>query len=264
MCNSLSSNRFIAAFTVFFVILSLYFNPDVGADTLYFKKGNIVEGIITKETGDAIEIEMGVGTVAFKKSQILKIVRSTPEEQKILKARWKKEKQELQQQKKTLSEDREERFNEYEKWDRQERQRKEKETVEVKDIQAARDQLSDSVLVEVVLNDNVNAVLIFDTGASLVVLSKKKGEELGIDLTDKKKDVMELHLAGDRRILAKGIILKSLKVQDVEEKGVTAAVLMEDSPGIGFRDGLLGGTFLKRYNIKIDHKAMKLTLEKLK
>ena len=42
-----------------------------------------------------------------------------------------------------------------------------------------------------------------------------------------------------------------------------AGVLLEDAPGMSFRDGLLGMTFLSRFNVKIDLKNGKIALEKL-
>ena len=42
-----------------------------------------------------------------------------------------------------------------------------------------------------------------------------------------------------------------------------AAILIEEEQGMGFKDGLLGMTFLNKFNLKIDLKNMKVVLEKI-
>ena len=54
-----------------------------------------------------------------------------------------------------------------------------------------------------------------------------------------------------------------LEVQGVVAKKVEAAVLLDDTGGLGFGDGLLGMSFLKKFNFKVDQREKKLTLEKL-
>ena len=111
------------------------------------------------------------------------------------------------------------------------------------------------------MDDKAKATLVLDTGANIVVLTRHKGEELGLDLSDTTKNIATLQLAGDRRVTAKMVMLKSVRIKDIEVKDVLAGVLLEDA-GIGFRDGLLGMTFLNKFNLKIDLKNMKMALEK--
>lgn len=42
-----------------------------------------------------------------------------------------------------------------------------------------------------------------------------------------------------------------------------AAILLDDVAGINFKDGLLGMSFLKNFNFKIDQSNNRITLEKL-
>ena len=88
-----------------------------------------------------------------------------------------------------------------------------------------------------------------------------QGEELGLDLSDTVNNIATLQLAGGHRVAAKMVMLKSVRIKDIEVKNVLAGVLLDDG-GIGFKDGLLGMTFLNRFNLKIDLKNMKMALEK--
>jgi len=245
------------------VFLLVYLSLDVYADTIYLKSGGTFKGIIKKETDSSIELEMSFGTMSFSKNQITKIEKSTPQESEELKDEWEKERTQLKKKEKESSEERDRRFAEYDKWVRQSQAKKKKEPSEPQEVELIRDIPSKSYMVEVLLNENVKALLILDTGASLVVLSKKIGEQLGVDLTDTKNDSVELRLAGDRRVTAKAVTLKSLRIQGVVEENVVAAVLLEDFSGIGFKDGLLGSSFLNRFNMSINQKTMKMTLEKI-
>jgi len=230
---------------------------------LYLKKGGTFEGKVKSENEDSVEFDIGFGTITFSKQEVQRIERSTPEEMDKLTRDWTVKKEELKKQEKDFFKEREERFKEYEKWSREERERKAKETLESKEIKVARDVETNSILVEGTVDERVHVSLVLDTGASLVVLSKRKGEELGLDLSDTNKDILELHMAGNRKVKAKAVVLKSLKIKDIEEKNVMAAVLLEDTDFVGFRDGLLGRTFLNRFNINIDLKNMTMALEKL-
>jgi clan AA aspartic protease (TIGR02281 family) len=101
-----------------------------------------------------------------------------------------------------------------------------------------------------------------DTGASLVMLSKDVAKKIGINL-DKVKPDMKVIMADGRQANAKQIILDSIRVENVEAEKVEAAVLLDQTGELGFGDGLLGMSFLKKFNFKIDQKDKKLILEKL-
>ena len=129
----------------------------------------------------------------------------------------------------------------------------------------SRDPDSESVLVEAVLNNETKAVLVVDTGAEMVVLSKQIGEKMGVDVsTDTGRGIIDLHLAGGKTVKARATTIGTIDVEGVVAKDVAAAVLLEDKGSVGFRDGLLGRSFLNRYNISIDLKKMKMVMEELK
>lgn len=234
------------------------------ADTIYLKNGRSIEGIIEKEDSSGVEINMGFGTMSFARSQIIRIARSRPEDSADMKRKWEAERKDLESKKKEYDEARENRFkNASEGWQEEIKNKKANEGPETKQIQISRDSLTKSIVVEVLLNDKVKASLVLDTGASLIALSRRMGEELGVDLSDTKNDVMELRLANGNRARAKAIMLDTIKIQDVEVKKVMAAVMLDEVPSLGSRDGLLGMSFLNRFNLNMDLKTMKMTLEKL-
>jgi clan AA aspartic protease (TIGR02281 family) len=102
-----------------------------------------------------------------------------------------------------------------------------------------------------------------DTGASLVVLRKNIAQKLGIDLRNVQSD-LKMQLADGRQVNVKSLVLESIKVQNAEAKNVEAAVILdEETQGSEFYDGLLGMSFLRKFNFKIDQKEKKLILEKL-
>jgi len=238
---------------------------EVNADTIYFKNGRSVEGIIKEETNKTVEIDMGFGTITCGRDEIAKIEASTPEERDAISAKWEHKRKDLQAKEGEFALDRQRRGSEYQRWVREEQEKKKQGDADKREIRVMRDPESKSILADVLLNGKVKATLVLDTGASVVVLSKKIGLELGIKLDEtQKNDIMELHLAGDRRVNARMVAIKTVEIGDAEAKDVLAGVLLEDFVNPGFKDGLLGMTFLNRFNFKIDLKEMKLSLEKLK
>jgi len=213
---------------------------ELRADTLYLKNERSIEGIIKIEDGESIELEVcSGGSVRLKKSEIERIEKSTPEESGALRQKWERQKKESE--------------------DRLLRQRLEEER-EPKKVEFSN--AIQGIVVEATLNRKVQASLILDTGASIIMLRKNIAEKLGIKLDQVKPD-MKVTVADGRQINAKHIILESVKVEKVEADNVDAAVLLDEVGDVSFGDGLLGMSFLKRFNFKIDHKDKKLILEKL-
>jgi len=224
-----------------------------------------MEGIINKEDKDSVELDVGFGTVTIRKEDVKSISTSAALERAALAQKWDKKAMQLKKDESDLAQAREKRFSEYAQWTQGMSKNNLKSSDDIKEVPIMHEPDSKSILTETILNNTVKATLVLDTGASLIVLSKRKGEELGIDLvTDDKRDVMELQLTGGRRVNAKAVVLKSVRLEQVEEKDVLAAILLEDAVDIGFKDGLLGRTFLNRFSIKIDLKNMKMVLEKLR
>lgn len=234
------------------------------ADTVYLSNGGAIEGIIERDSADSVELNVGFGTMTVGRNEIKRIERSTAEEHKVLSAKWEEKRKRLQEQEKELVLAREKRFAEYEKYVREEEERLAKESRGAKDVTFARDMISNSILVETLLNEKVKTILILDTGASIMVLPRRVGKELGLDLSDTKKNMVELQAAGSHKIKAKAVLLKDVRIQDIVEHDVMAAVIIDEAEGRNIKDGLLGRSFLNRFNINIDLTTGKMTFERLK
>ena len=247
-----------------FFLMIFFTASAVSADTVYLKNGGIMEGVIEKEDDKKVELNTGFGSVTFGKQQIKKIERSSLEENEKAIKKWEEEKEDLDAKAKEFEDARKKRSDDaYKNWMEEARLKKSSQEGEAKDVQVTRDESGKHIIAEALLNDKVKAVLMMDTGASIIVLSKRIGDELGLDTTDTGKDVMVLKLADGRTTNAKAIVLDSVKIGDVEAKKIMAAVLLDQLPDPSFKDGLLGMSFLSRFNIKMDLKTMKMSLEKL-
>lgn len=231
-----SKFRIAVLATVFLFSFMLQLN----ADTLYLKNGRSIEGLIKSEDADNVDLEISFGTVKFSKVQIERIEMSTPEEAKIIKEGWDKKKLEAQERTKEIEE------------------KKEHEPKQV-----SVDKESGHIVVEATLNKKVKASLILDTGASFMVLSSNVAKKLGIDVNDKNGETVQLMLADGRKIDTKFVTLDSVRVQESEVEKIGAAILPEKESDAISKDGLLGMSFLKNFNFKIDQKNNKLILEKL-
>ncbi|MDD5166873.1 MAG: retropepsin-like aspartic protease, partial [Candidatus Omnitrophica bacterium] len=129
--------------------------------------------------------------------------------------------------------------------------------------QVSMDKASGHVIVEALLNNKVKASLILDTGSSFIVLSSNIAKQLEIDVNDKATKDVQLVLADGRKVEAKYVILDSVRVQESEIEKIGVAILPEKESDAVSKDGLLGMSFLKNFNFKIDQKNSKLILEKL-
>ena len=224
----------IVIFLLFFGCVSTLY-----ADTLYLKNGRSIEGIVKSEDSSMVDLEVHGGSVKFKKSEIDRIDRTTAEESGLIRKKWEEQKIEQQQkiEKQKLEEEQKPKRIEFSKG-------------------------SQGMIIEVTLNNKVKASLVLDTGASVILLGKGVAEKLGINLDNMKPDA-KLTVADGRQVNAKYIILDSVKIADVETTKVDAAIMLDEIVGVDFKDGLLGMSFLKRFNFKVDQKNKRLILERL-
>lgn len=252
------NKRCVIIISVFLVLCPAAYSH---ADKIRFQNGGTIEGIIRSEDEKTVEMDIGFGTIACSKDEIAGLDRSSPEELASLSEKWERRRDELKASEADFERERKRRYEEYDRWVREEEAKRAKEEAGQGMIDLRRDANTRSILVDAFINDKANATLILDTGASILVLTREKGQELGIDLTATKNDLATLQLAGNHRVTAKMVMLKSVRIKDIEVKDVLAGVLLEDA-GIGLKDGLLGMTFLNRFNLKIDLKNMKMALER--
>lgn len=217
----------------------LFISPSLlWADTLYLKNGRSMDGLVKSEANDSIELEVNGGVVTFDKSQVERIERSGQNEVAFIRQKWEKEK--IENQKKWLQQEMDKEY-------------------EPKNVEFAHDE--QGMVLPVKLNNKVDTRMVLDTGATMMMLSKSKAEELGIKFDNVEPD-MEMTVADGRKIKAKHIVIESVKVQNSEAYNVDASVLLEKGNGLDFGDGLLGMSFLKNFNFKIDYSNRKLVLEK--
>lgn len=219
------------------ILLSLFIAA-ARADVLYLKNGRKIEGLVKNEDKNCVELEVAAGTVKFQKEEVEKIELVTPKGAEIIRQKWDRQKQEFQEK---IAE------------------QKYQEERLPKKIEFLNN--GHNMVINVTLNKKVEASLVLDTGASVITIRRSIAEKLGIDL-DKVKPDAKVRLADGRQVDAKYILLKSVKVQNVEAENVETIVLLDEKGDLG-GDGLLGMSFLKRFNFKIDQKEKKLVLEKL-
>lgn len=208
------------------------------ADKIYLKNGRSIEGIIKRNDADIVELEIKSGIVKFKKSEIESIEKSYVSEHGSMRQGWEEEKA---ADAKRIAEQQ----AEFEARPR---------TVEV----ASR---GNTLIVKALLNKKVEATLVLDTGASIMMIRRSVAQKLGFN-PDRLKPNMRVGVADGRQVLASLIKLDSVKVQNVEARDVETSVLLEDYGGVGMYDGLLGMSFLSRFAFKVDYKEGKLILEK--
>lgn len=210
------------------------------ADTLQLKNGRSMEGIIKREDSQSIELEVGVGcSIKFLKSEVNNISRSSPQDSLALRAKWEKEKLagEKQRIEEGLAEERKPRTVEFSRG-------------------------SQGILLNVNLDDTIEARMVLDTGASIMLITRNVAGKLRINLDGAQPD-MTIQTADGRKISAKHIVIGKVEVQGAQVRNVDAAVLLSEAGDMGFGDGLLGMSFLKHFNFRVDQKEKKLILEKL-
>jgi clan AA aspartic protease (TIGR02281 family) len=240
----------------FFLFLTAY----ACADTLYLKNGKSLEGLITKEGKGTVEINVGGGTVVFQAAEIERVERSAPGEAEAIKKDWELEKARSEM---ALERDREAREKASAKWEamvEEERRSGEEKRLTDENTKIVPVVSDDHghYFVKAVLNNEVPALLMIDTGCPTVLLTADMGRQLGINL-DPSQDAREIMvLNGKYRV--RGATLKNVKLDDLEENKILADVMLEDSPEItrNLKDGLLGMSFLGKYNVTLDPKKMKL------
>jgi clan AA aspartic protease (TIGR02281 family) len=114
------------------------------------------------------------------------------------------------------------------------------------------------LLADVLINGDIHASLVVDTGSPVVMLTSSFVNKLGLDLSQSRTGYVEV-LNGKYKAAA--VSLNSVKLGDAQAEDVAATVLLEDSNGI--RDGLLGLTFLSKFHFTLDQTDQKLILRKL-
>ncbi|MFA6349848.1 MAG: retropepsin-like aspartic protease [Candidatus Omnitrophota bacterium] len=233
----INKRAIVLAAVILFFCCSLAF-----ADTIYLRNGRGIQGLVKSETTEKVELEVGFGVVTFKRDEVFRIDRSPVEQASQIRKKWQEDKIEADKRDKIRKEELE--------------KAKESGRIEFRSQEG-------SIVVDAFINNKAHAFLLLDTGASLTVISDKIAKQLGIN-TDKLKEGLQLQLADGRKLVAKLVVLNSVKIKNVEVQEVVAAILPDPAAGDGaMKDGLLGMSFLKYFNFTIDHQNNKLILDKI-
>jgi len=232
---------------LFIVVFFIFMTSEACSDIVYLKNGRHIEGLVKKESEDNVVLDVGFGTVKFRRIEIENIYYSDKKETRKMQRGWEMQKK-LEKK----------RWLEREKELEEEKRRKEFEPKEVGYLNE-----KEHIVVSALLNKKVKASFLLDTGATVVLLSNRIAKRLKISLRGSNKDRVKMQTADGRIIDAKFIILDSVSVEGLEVKNVEAVVLLEEST-MNVGDGLLGMSFLNRFNFQIDTVNKKLILEKRK
>lgn len=117
---------------------------------------------------------------------------------------------------------------------------------------------------EGLLNGKVKQNFIFDTGASLTMISPTAAKELGIKIDENTPFGWMRTASAFKRVPL--VTLESVKVSNAEAKNVEAVVSkMPSTKGDPFAtDGLLGNSFFRNFRVVFDSLTGKLTLHAIK
>jgi clan AA aspartic protease (TIGR02281 family) len=113
------------------------------------------------------------------------------------------------------------------------------------------------MVVPVLLNESRNTSLLFDTGASITVLSTELAQSLGLKAAAGKTIRLKT-VAAD--VKAKVATLDSITVGGLSRSDFPVAVVDLNLGTSGRFDGILGMDFLSNYTIRIDNQANRIFL----
>ncbi len=203
------------------------------ADTIQTSDGRLWNGLIVAENSQQVWIDLGFDIAALDRGKIVRIRRSDPSTSRLIAVSLKMSRQ---------------------KRDHLLMQRAQKPT------EVPFTTFQDHVIVEVLLDDRVPAKLLLDTGSTFTFLSPRVAKQLGIP---KKNGVLAADvLTSDGR--KKRMVVASvskISVGKAEARDVQVAILPQMQEDTPFADGLLGVSFLSRFNFKIDYQKHLLILE---
>jgi clan AA aspartic protease (TIGR02281 family) len=113
------------------------------------------------------------------------------------------------------------------------------------------------MVVPVLLNESRNTALLFDTGASITILSTELAQSLGLKAAAGKTIRLKTVAADVKAKVAK---LDSITVGGLSRSDFPVAVVDLDLDKSGRFDGILGMDFLGNYTIRIDNQANRIFL----
>lgn len=250
------------------------------ADVLRLKNGNSLEGFVSSESPEGVEFDVGYGTVTFSRLEIASIERSgAADSEKIWKdwGRRKSEEAARAPENQKILEDRRAR----EARDAEEAAKQKALRAEYAPREVLVSTENGHFFVYALLNGKTRVRLILDSGASAVALPKRVADFLGTDVSKLKKqatqladgrveecaqttlesvEILSLDPSNPSETLHTGIVAK-----DVEALFLTRAndVVVQTRDRLYIPDdGLLGMSFLKHFELRLDYPGKKLVFTK--
>jgi aspartyl protease family protein len=111
----------------------------------------------------------------------------------------------------------------------------------------------------VTINGEETIDMILDSGAGLVVLPDATAKKIDVVATEESPDI-QLVLADGRIVVGKRVSIPAVRVGRFESEEIEAAIL---PPELTNAEPLLGMSYLKNYQVKIDSEAMTLTMSEI-
>ncbi|MFH1062837.1 MAG: retropepsin-like aspartic protease [Candidatus Omnitrophota bacterium] len=247
--NKIKTFRLLVIFCLGLVFFNLAY-----ADTVYLKNGSVIEGVIEQQTDKYIRINLGFGSTKLYRSKIKKIENSDGQEKQTMQDNWE---QEAQQRAQKHQQQQIEEKNKIIKRRLTEELDDQKQQIEKDAIEYISKR--NSIGVEAILNGKKTLNLLVDTGATAIMINKAAAKSAGFDRISGSDTYVIL--ADGSKSPAKRIVLDKVKVGCMEAEDVSAVILTEER-GVDYWDGLLGMSFLKHFDFKIDSENKKLILER--
>ena len=214
--------------------LGLFFATQASADTVYTRDHRIWRGLVVAENANQVWLDMGFDIAIFPREKIVAIRRSDSQTTRYI------------------------RRNLIQARQRRDSLLKRRESLPQEAVLIP---MAGHMLVDTVLNGTVKARLLVDTGSTFTFLSPTIAQQLGI-LDQNTGRTAQVLMSDGRKETMMVTSLESVKVGTAEAHGVQVAVLPGSSEKNSLSDGLLGVSFLSRFNFKIDYQKNKLILER--
>ena len=226
-------------------------SPDVVIIKL--KSKGKIEGVIVSQTDQGIVVDVGFGTVAVSKEDIVEIESPLGFEKNDTMKKWRRHRVEVKKgvKRRKIEEAAVERRIEEGVRIKEEitRRAKREEGYRIKFRDRSR------INAEVVLNEEITTTLLVDTGATVVVLPIDIARQLtGVEIDPSKEN--EVKLADGTVRAGFPIMLRSVEVGDMKADNVKAVAM--DLQG---KQGLLGMSFLNRFHLGLDTENNELIIK---
>ncbi|MFH1394664.1 MAG: retropepsin-like aspartic protease [Candidatus Omnitrophota bacterium] len=212
--------------------------------TVVLKNKGRITGTLQDSVEGEVVVDTGVGTIGVNRDDVAEIIHLSKQETENFEVKFLKTKLAEQKEETAQIEDISQRNEEYlELRQKQVQAEEDAQTYRVKSIR------DDMIVVEAVLNGRVKTDMLVDTGAAYVSISPSIAKKAGYRVTNQSERI-NLLLADGSLHQAVLITLKSINIGKKTAKNIKAVI--SDSGNMEY--GILGISFLNKFNVKIDAK----------